>query len=198
MTEKMPERSTVWVRNIRDALRRGGSREHAKGVQWFFKEEVRSHGWYTADLRRFARQTSREIQKTDSLPVLVEVAGRLFTGKILEEKVFAVLLLENSVARFGEREFKLFESWLDRVTSWADHDGLVHYLIGPLVAAEPRRTARAFRWTKSRNRWRRRCLPAAAPSLRRVTEPGRSTGTGICRHHPMTPIRAAFIGVINQ
>jgi 3-methyladenine DNA glycosylase AlkD len=39
---------------------------------------------------------------------------------------------------------------------------LVHYLIGPLVAAEPHRTARVFRWTKSRNRWRRR---AAAVSL---------------------------------
>jgi len=152
----------AWVQQVRTGLRQGGSREHAKGVQWFFKEEVRSHGWYTADLRRFARQASREIQKTCSLPVLVEVADRLFTGKILEEKVFAVLLLEKSVARFGEREFKLFESWLDRVTSWADHDGLVHYLIGPLVAAEPRRTARALAWTKSRNRWRRR---AAAVSL---------------------------------
>jgi hypothetical protein len=43
------------VRNIRDQLRRGGSTQHAKGVQWFFKEKIRSHGWRTADLRRFAR-----------------------------------------------------------------------------------------------------------------------------------------------
>jgi len=153
------------VRKIKTALRDGGSREHAQGVQWFFKEEVRSHGWYTADLRRFARKTSREIEKSDGLESLVQVADRLFSGDVLEEKVFAVLLLENSVAKFGEREFKLFESWLDRVSSWADHDGLVHYLIGPLVAADHRRTARALRWTKSKNRWRRR---AAAVSLIRA------------------------------
>jgi len=59
----------------------------------------------------------------------------------------------------------LFESWLDRVSSWADHDGLVHYLIGPMVAADHRRTARALRWAKSKNRWRRR---AAAVSLIRA------------------------------
>jgi len=46
---------------IRAALKRGGSREHAKGVQWFFKEDIQSHGWYTDDLRRFARKTQREI-----------------------------------------------------------------------------------------------------------------------------------------
>ncbi len=154
-----------WVRQIRTALRRGGSREHAQGVQWFFKEEIRSHGWRTADLRRFARKTSRDIQKTDSLESLVQVADRLFTGDVLEEKVFAVLLLENSVAKFGAREFRLFESWLDRVTSWADHDGLVHYLIGPMVAADHRRTARALRWARSKIRWRRR---AAAVSLIRA------------------------------
>ena len=152
----------VQFRRIRADLRRGGSPEHAQGVQRFFKEEVRAHGWRTADLRRFARRTSREIQATDGLATLLQVADRLFTGDVLEEKVFAVLLLEKSVAKFGEREFRRFDSWLDRVTSWADHDALVHYLIGPLVAAEPRRTARAFRWTKSRNRWRRR---AAAVSL---------------------------------
>ncbi len=158
----MPAKPNAWVQQIRNDLRRGGSPEHAKGVQWFFKEEVRSHGWYTADLRRFARKTSREIQATDGLETLLRVADRLFIGDVLEEKVFAVLLLERADAKFGEREFKLFERWLDRVSSWADHDALVHYLIGPLVAAEPRRTARVLRWAKSRNRWRRR---AAAVSL---------------------------------
>jgi len=158
----MPFKTNVWLRRIRAALRRGGSPEHAKGVQWFFKEEIRSHGWRTADLRRLARKTSREIRTTGGMATFIEVADQLFTGDVLEEKVFAVLLLENSVARFGEQEFKLFESWLDRVSSWADHDGLVHYLIGPMIVAEPKRARHPLRWAKSRNRWRRR---AAAVSL---------------------------------
>ena len=40
---------------IRRALKDGGSAEHAAGVQWFFKDEIKSHGWYTADLRRAVR-----------------------------------------------------------------------------------------------------------------------------------------------
>jgi 3-methyladenine DNA glycosylase AlkD len=158
----VPDRANVLGSRIREELRRGGSREHAQGVQWFFKEDVRSHGWYTAALRRFARKMSREIQATDGLVTLLQVADGLFTGDVLEEKIFAGLLLEKSVAKFGEREFKLFERWLDRVTSWADHDGLVHYLIGPMILAEPKRARHALRWAKSRNRWRRR---AAAVSL---------------------------------
>lgn len=37
---------------IRTALKGGGSTEHAAGVQQYFKQEIKSHGWYTADLRR--------------------------------------------------------------------------------------------------------------------------------------------------
>ncbi len=92
----------------------------------------------------------------------MRVADKLFTGEVLEEKNFAVMLLEKSVGQFGEREFTMFESWLDRVTSWADHDALVYYLIGPMIVAEPKRARYSLRWTKSRNRWRRR---AAAVSL---------------------------------
>ena len=152
----------AWAQQIRTNFRRGGLPEHAKGVQRFFKEEVRSHGWYTADLRRFARKTSRWIQTTDGLATLLQVTNRLFTGKVLEETGFAVLLLEKSVATFDDREFKLFESWLDRIRSWGDHDALVHYLIGPMIVAEPKRARMTLRWAKSRNRWRRR---AAAVSL---------------------------------
>jgi 3-methyladenine DNA glycosylase AlkD len=158
----MPDRTNSWVRRIRDDLRRGGSPEHAKSVQWFFKEEIRSRGWYTAALRRFAYQTSREIQATGGMDTLLKVADKLFTGEVHEEKNCAVMLLEKSVGKFGKREFTMFESWLDRVTSWADHDALVHYLIGPMIVAEPKRARHALRWTKSRNRWRRR---AAAVSL---------------------------------
>jgi 3-methyladenine DNA glycosylase AlkD len=161
----MSQKVNRWVWQIRADLLRGGSHEHAVGVQWFFKEEIRSYGWYTADLRRFARKTSRDILELDGPQLLLSVADRLFSGDVLEEKVFAVLLLENQVAGFSDREFKLFDSWLDRVSSWADHDGLVHYLIGPMVAREPKRAARILRWAKSPNCWRRR---AAAVSFIRA------------------------------
>jgi 3-methyladenine DNA glycosylase AlkD len=146
---------------IRQALGNGGSSEHAAGVQWFFKDEIKSHGWYTADLRRAARRFRQQIRKEFGLDFLVDVADQLFSGTVLEEKVAAVFLLEKLDFEFGDREFKLFESWLDRISSWADHDGLVPYLISPMVAAKPARVRNAFRWSKSPNRWRRRAACVA-------------------------------------
>jgi len=146
---------------IRSILKLEGSAEHAQGVQWFFKEEIRSHGWYTADLRRLASHFRRTLGKQQGLECLVRVADRLFTGRILEEKIVAVFLLEKSIARFDEEEFILFESWIDRISSWADHDALVHYLIAPLVMAEPDRVAKVFEWAKSPDRWHRRAACVA-------------------------------------
>jgi 3-methyladenine DNA glycosylase AlkD len=146
---------------LRRALKGGGSDEHAAGVQWFFKEEIKSHGWYTAALRRAVRQCRREILREHDFDFLVKVADKLFSGRVLEEKVAAVFLLEKMDAQFGDREFRLFESWLDRLSSWADHDGLVHYLIAPMVAAKPARVKDAFRWAKSPKRWHRRAACVA-------------------------------------
>jgi 3-methyladenine DNA glycosylase AlkD len=67
-----------------------------------------------------------------------------------------VLLLENITAKFGDEEFELLESWLPRISNWSDHDGLVHYLIAPMIAAKPARASEVFRWAKSPNRWFRR------------------------------------------
>ena len=146
---------------IRRALKDGGSAEHASGVQWFFKEEIKSHGWYTGDLRRVVRQCRRDILREQDFDFLVRVADELFSGAVLEEKVAAVFLLENFHAEFGDREFRLFERWLDRIGSWAEHDGLVHYLISPLVVAKAARVKNMFRWARSRDRWHRRAACVA-------------------------------------
>ena len=48
---------------IRIRLKKGGSVEHATGVQWFFKDEIRSHGWYTAEFRKAVRSWRYAILK---------------------------------------------------------------------------------------------------------------------------------------
>ena len=147
--------------HIRRVLKDGGSAPHAEGVQHFFKEEIRSRGWYTAELRRVAVRFRRTILKEQGQEFLIRVADLLFRGSVLEEKTFAVLMLEKLTANFQDAEFRLFESWLGRISNWADHDGLVHYLIAPMVAAEPARVRSVFRWAKSQNRWHRRAACVA-------------------------------------
>lgn len=155
--------------HIRRVLVDGGSAPHSAEVQWFFKEEVKSRGWYTAELRKVAFRFRRTLLKEHGLEYLVRVADQLFRGDVLEEKVFGVMLLEKDTGEFSEKHFRLFESWLDRVSSWADHDGLVHYAIGPLIALDLKRARRIYSWAKSKNRWRRR---AAAVSLIRAMRSG--------------------------
>ena len=146
----------VVAAQFRSVLKNGGSAEHAAGGPWFFKDEIKSHGWYTADLRRIAVRFRREVRKEYGLDFLIEVADRLFSGSVLEEKIAAVFLLEKLDGEFGDAEFKLFETWLDRISSWSDHDALVHDLIAPMIASEPARARNVFRWAKSSNRWHRR------------------------------------------
>ena len=158
---------------IADHLRRvlidGASAPHTAETQRFFKDEIQSRGWHMKELRRLARRFTRVIRGEEGLDYLVAVADDLFTGSVLEEKILAVLLLEPSVEELKAAHFRLFERWLERVGNWAEHDSLVQSLIGPMMVADPRRLRRAFVWSRSRNRWRRR---AAAVALLRGTNQG--------------------------
>jgi 3-methyladenine DNA glycosylase AlkD len=147
--------------HIRRVLKDGGSAPHAEGVQKFFKEEIQSRGWHTDEMRKVATRFRRAIVKQLGWPFLVQVADNLFRGRVLEEKVFAVLLLEKLTDKFGDAEFWLFESWLERISSWADHDGLVYYLVAPMIGAKKSRAKRPFVWTKSKSRWHRRAACVA-------------------------------------
>ncbi len=147
--------------HIRRVLKDGGSAPHSEDVQRFFKEAVQSRGWYTAELRSVAVRLRRAILREQGEEFLLAVADQLFAGSMLEEKGTAVMLLEKQAAKFGNSHFALFDAWLDRVSSWADHDSLVHNLIAPMIAAKPARCKQLFRWAKSPNRWRRRAACVA-------------------------------------
>jgi len=165
----MSKPATYIADHLRRVLVDGGSAPHTEGVQQFFKNEIQSRGWYTGELRKVARRFSRVIRNEEGLDYLIAVADELFHGDVLEEKVLAVLLLEPCVKDCTSAHFKLFEQWLDRVSTWADHDGLVQYLIGPMMVADPRRVKRVFVWSRSKSRWHRR---ASAVALLRGTNRG--------------------------
>jgi hypothetical protein len=72
MSTRKPSPATI-AAEIRQFLKDSGSAEHASGVQWFFKDEIQSHGWYTAKLRRAAVQFRRRIRKEFGFDFLVKV-----------------------------------------------------------------------------------------------------------------------------
>ena len=158
----MPKSPSYIAAHIRRVLLDGASAPHTEEVQRFFKHEIQSRGWYTAELRKLAVRFRRTILAESGLTFLLQVADRLFRGNVLEEKIFAVLMLAGVVDRLGRPEFNLFESWLGRISSWADHDALVYYLIGPMIAADAKLLPRPLQWAKAKVRWHRR---AAAVGL---------------------------------
>ncbi len=158
MARKTPAYIAAFIRRV---IKDGGSAPHSVEVQKFFKEEVASRGWYTHELRKLAVRFRRQMVGDYGMDFAVQVCDKLFRGRVLEEKIFAVLMLEGQTGGFGEREFNRFESWLERLSSWADHDALVHSLIGPMIVEEPARAKAVFRWTKSPNRWHRRAAAVA-------------------------------------
>src|SRR5437016_13972143 len=87
--------------HIRRVLKDGGSAPHAEGVQWFFKEEIKSRGWYTAELRRVAVRFRRTIIQEQSLLFLIKVADQLFRGRVLDERVLDVVMREQSTVQLG-------------------------------------------------------------------------------------------------
>src|SRR6266481_3070348 len=134
-----------FANEVRRALKAGGSPERSSSVQRFFKEEVQSHGWRTADLRRAAVRWRREILHQSDLKFILQVADNLYAGKVNEDKNTAVFLLESITDNFGDEEFELLVSWLPRISNWSDHDALVHYLIAPMIVANPARKQKVFR-----------------------------------------------------
>ncbi len=119
---------------IRRALKGGGSAEHATGVKCFFKDEVKSQGWYTADLRR-AVHRRRELLREQQL--FLRAAGEEFVGDPHQKiEIVPYSCSKKWTRSSATARFRMFESWLDRISSWADHDGLVDYLISPMVAAK--------------------------------------------------------------
>ncbi|MGE5111041.1 MAG: DNA alkylation repair protein [Acidobacteriaceae bacterium] len=148
--------------HLRTVLINGASAPHTAEVEHFFKNEVQSRGWYTNELRKLARRFSRTIANDAGIDYLFNVCDELFRGKVLEEKVLSVLMLEDKVSQLEEAHFKRLTGWLDRVSTWADHDALASYLLGPLMVAESKRVAHALRWAKAQDTWHRR---AAAVSL---------------------------------
>lgn len=164
----MNKTPTYIAAHIRRVLLNGASAPHTIEVERFFKEEIQSRGWRAKELRQVARRFRRSILNDRDQKFLLAVCDKLFRGRVLEEKIFAVLMIEDHTDELGHPEFKLFETWLERVSTWADHDALVSYLIGPMIAADPRRARVVFQWAKSRDRWHRRA--AAVALIRAVAQ----------------------------
>ena len=148
--------------------------EFAAGVRRFFKEPVQPHGVPAPQVREVARLAYRELKQW---PVAERdrFVTELWSSGVLEEGSVVCYVYRRFAKSCDQREFRMFENWLDRyVTNWGHCDGVSTWLIAASIANRPELVTKLASWTKSKNRWKRR---AAAVSLIYEAKRGRNTET---------------------
>ncbi len=169
----MPKDATAeLLKSVRQQLRDAAEPDFAAGVRNFFREPVDPHGVRSGKLHGISSAVYRELKHWPKAERDRFMTALWESGK-LEEGVIVSHVYRRFSKEFGEREFALFEKWLDRyVKNWAHCDGLASWLLAGAIRNQPRLIEKLAPWTKSENRWRRR---AAAVALLQEAKTGRST-----------------------
>jgi 3-methyladenine DNA glycosylase AlkD len=162
------------LKETRARLKAAADPKFASSLRVFFKEPVKPYGVRTPQVRELARLAYRELKPWPAAD-RDRFAEELWKSGMLEEGVLVCHLYRRFAKSCDEREFAMFERWIDRyVTNWSHCDGVSTWLIAASISNRPELTGRFARWTKSRNRWKRR---SAAVSLILEAKRGRSTET---------------------
>jgi len=162
------------VKEIRARLKAAADPEFASGLCWFFKEPVKPYGVRTPRVRELARLAYRECKHW---PVAERdrLVDQLWKSGMLEEGVLVSHLYRRFARSCAEREFAMFERWINRyVTNWSNCDGVSTWLIAACIENRPGLADRLAAWTKSKNRWKRR---SSAVSFIQEAKRGRQTET---------------------
>jgi 3-methyladenine DNA glycosylase AlkD len=162
------------VKDIRARLKAAADPEFEAGLRWFFKEPVKPYGVRTPLLRELARLAYAQV-KHWPVGERDRFVTQLWQSGMLEEGVIVSHLYRRFAKSCGEREFRMFEQWVNRyVTNWSNCDGVSTWLIAACIANRPGLADRLAAWTKSTNRWKRR---SAVVSLLQEAKQGRNTET---------------------
>ena len=150
------------IQDIRTILQERGDPELAESGKRFFKEEVTSYGFRTAEVTRIAKEFWKKIAEREKEEIF-HLSEELFRSGYLEEAFIVCTWLPMLKDRFEPADMKIFEAWIGRyITNWATCDTFCNHTVGDLLMQYSDCTEYLIRWTGSENRWFRR---AAAVSL---------------------------------
>lgn len=162
------------MKSTRARLKAAADPKFEAAARWFFKEPVKPYGVRTPEVRELAWIAYRDV-KLWPVSERDRFVTELWKGGMLEEGVLVSHLYRRFAKTCDEREFRMFEQWLDRyVRNWSHCDGVSTWLIAASIANRPGLSDRLAGWTKSKNRWKRR---SAAVSLIQEAKRGSNTET---------------------
>jgi 3-methyladenine DNA glycosylase AlkD len=153
------------AREIERELRRSGSPERAEGEKAYLKSDLRFFGVTLADIRRVAREASRDPGLDhDGTIRLVEA---LWAEPVFERRMAAALILELRVGDLRADDLRLIERFIRESRTWALVDVLAGDVVGEMASGlRIRRTL--DRWARDEDFWvRRSSLLAELEPLKR-------------------------------
>jgi 3-methyladenine DNA glycosylase AlkD len=125
------------LKDLRSQLKAAANPEVKSGALWFFKEPVKPYGVRTPQLRELARLAYAQVKQW---PVADRdrFVTELWKSGMLEEGVIVCHLYRRFAKTCGNREFAIFEHWIDRyVGNWSHCDGVSTWLIAASIANRP-------------------------------------------------------------
>lgn len=158
------------ARDVDRRLRELADPGFAEGQRRFFKHEISTYGVRTDRLHAAAKDVYKTV-KPWPVEARDDLMERLWGMKGLEAASLGIYIYRRFAKTCGEREFRVFESWVDRyVDNWATCDGVASWLMAASIANCPHLALELPGWTESPNRWRRR---ASAVALLQEAKAGR-------------------------
>lgn len=160
------------IRELRSRLTAQADPEFRAGATRFFRESIDPYGVRTKDVQRLVPFLYKHV-KPWAAADRNRFCEELWKSGKFEEGVLVAHLYRRFAGQCGAAEFRLFEHWIDRyVRNWAHADGVASWLLAASIKNEPGLIGRLPRWTRSRNRWKRR---SAAVALMQEAKAGRHT-----------------------
>ncbi len=156
MTEKFTPRK------IRGLLRDAACEVYRITTKRYFKSSIDNIGTRMPVVRKIAREAVKWCRHNGGFPSALKLAKPLWKKGKFEEKTIACFLLGAFVDDFDDSTWELCDNWVNDLNDWACCDYLSGNIISPLLNGRSDRRRELLKWTKSKNRWRRR---AAAVSL---------------------------------
>lgn len=151
------------ISKIRKELKENIDSEYKKGAYRFFKEEIKLYGVRTPIARKIAKKNRiKDFKKT------IQLSEELLKSMYFEEGIIAFTMMGYFKKDYNENTFKLFEKWTDKyVHNWAWCDFLSTGLIAACLENNSELIKDLFKWTDSKNRWKKRSAAVSIIPLSR-------------------------------
>ena len=143
------------VADLERMLREAGEPERAVNEKRYLKSPLEHYGVRVPVIRSAAKAVARA-QGGLTRPRLLAVVRRLWSSTVHEQRMAAVILMEQHVGALEAGDLELVEDMIRGSFTWAYVDGLAARVAGTLVDAHPELLGQLDRWAADGSFWVRR------------------------------------------